>query len=216
MLASETANEMSFTETLSLGAACDHSNGSFKKTCERPCSTASAWLVLFWASQNKLYTSTAGLDRITWILCLLDESIILVTFATTFLKTGENALGRAVWSVFDDSAQLMLLGVDYTAGLPVALRERRELSWAEGYAFCQVFGLADAVRAACLIMPEDFNAQQLKNLLANKTKRLLKLVGKTNLYKFKPESLAAFLRQSILTPPPPGGIEKRTCKCKTI
>jgi hypothetical protein len=80
----------------------------------------------------------------------LDESIILVTFATTLFKTGENALGRAVWSVLDDSAQLMLLGVDYTAGLPVALRERRELSWAEGYAFCQVFGLADAARAACL------------------------------------------------------------------
>jgi hypothetical protein len=88
--------------------------------------------VLFWASQNKQYTSTAGLDRISWILCLLDGSIILVTFATTLLKAGENALGHAVWSVLDDSAQLMLLGVDYTAGLPVVLRERRELSWAEG------------------------------------------------------------------------------------
>jgi hypothetical protein len=63
-------------------------------------------------------------------------------------------------------------------------------------------------------MPEHFNDQQLKNLLANKTKKLIKVVGKTNLYKFQPESLAAFLRQSILTPPPPGGIEKRTCKCK--
>jgi hypothetical protein len=130
IFASETPMKCPLTEALSLGAACDHSNGSFKKTCERPSSTASAWLVFFWASQNKQYTSTAGLDRITWILCLLDGSIILVTFATTLLKTGENALGRAVWSVFDDLAQLMLLAVDYTAGLPVVLRERRELSWA--------------------------------------------------------------------------------------
>jgi len=94
--------------------------------------------VLFWTSRNKQYTSTAGLDRISWILCLLDGSIISVTFATTLLKTGENALGRAVWSVFDDSAQLMLLEFDCTTGLPVVLRERRELSWAESYAFYPV------------------------------------------------------------------------------
>jgi hypothetical protein len=72
IFASETPMKCPLSETLSLGAACDHSNGPFKKTFERPPSTASAWLVLFWASQNKQYTSTAGLDRITWILCLLD------------------------------------------------------------------------------------------------------------------------------------------------
>jgi len=109
----------------------------------------------------------------------------------------------------------MLLGGKFvTAGLPEVSCERRELSWAEGYTFCQVFGPAGAVREAGLIMPETFNAAQLKIFLANKTKWLLKLVGKTSLDWFQPKSLVAFLRQSILTPPPHGGIMRRTRKFK--
>jgi hypothetical protein len=61
-------------------------------------------------------------------------------------------------------------------------------------------------------MPETFNAAKLKSLLASKTSTLLKVVGKNHLTWFQPESLVAFLRQSILTPPPRGGIMRRTRK----
>ena len=140
---------------------------------------------------------------------------MILLFATTFLQTDKSALGRAIWSALDNPTQLKLLGGNFVAaGLPEVSCERRELSWAEGYAFCQVFGPAGAVCEAGLIMPEAFVASQLKSLLANKTKRLLKLIGKTNLDWFQPKSLVAFLRQSILTLPPHRGIMRRTRKFK--
>jgi len=88
----------------------------------------------------------------------------------------------AQFGALDNPTQLKLLGSNFVAaGLPEVSCERRELSWAEGYAFCQVFGPAGAVREAGLIMPETFDAAHLKFFLANKTKKLLKLIGKTNL-----------------------------------
>lgn len=144
------------------------------------------------------------------ILSLFEESQF---YFRNNLLIDENALGRAVWSALDDSSQLLLLGGNFAAaGQPGVSCERRELSWAEGYSFSRVFGPAGAVREAGLIMPETFNATKLKNLLANKTRTLLKVVGKTHLDRFQPESLVAFLRQSILTPPPRGGIMRRTRK----
>jgi hypothetical protein len=66
------------------------------------------------------------------------------------------------------------------------------LTWAEGFAYTRVFQLALAVPAVGMIMPTQFGASRLKNLLTNKMRTLRKVVGVDRVGWYEPKSLAAF------------------------